>query len=65
MRQSRDGLSGIKKSCQEDKYFMPLAQKYRMIMDLDDRRNKNYGEWSFNLASDKLNVVFLKLMSLN
>ncbi|MCO5799057.1 MAG: hypothetical protein HEQ31_20600 [Dolichospermum sp. OL03] len=30
---------------QEDKYFMPLAQKYRMIMDLDHRRNKNYGEW--------------------
>jgi hypothetical protein len=57
VRQSRDGLSGIKKSCQEDKYFMPLAQKYRMIMDLDDRRNKNYGEWytdSNPLSLDKL-----------
>ena len=42
---------------QEDKYFMPLAQKYRMIMDLDDRRNKNYGEWytdSNPLSLDKL-----------
>ncbi|MEH2013844.1 DUF3800 domain-containing protein [Nostoc sp.] len=29
---------------QEEKYFFPLAQKYRMIMDLDDRRNKGYGE---------------------
>ncbi|MEH2178191.1 hypothetical protein [Nostoc sp.] len=24
---------------------MPLAKKYRLIMDLDDNRNKPYGEW--------------------
>ncbi|MFB2771427.1 DUF3800 domain-containing protein [Pelatocladus sp. BLCC-F211] len=45
---------------QEDKYFIPLAQKYRMIMDLDDRRNKLYGEWytdSNPLSLDKLKWV--------
>ncbi|TBR57267.1 hypothetical protein B4U84_14635 [Westiellopsis prolifica IICB1] len=45
---------------QEDKYFIPLAQKYRMIMDLDDRRNKPYGEWytdSNPLSLDKLKWV--------
>ena len=30
---------------EEDQLFKPLAQKYRLIMDLDDRRNKPYGEW--------------------
>jgi hypothetical protein len=30
---------------EEDQFFNPLAQKYRLIMDLDDRRNKLYGEW--------------------
>lgn len=29
----------------EDKFFQLLAPKYRLIMDIDDRRNKNYGEW--------------------
>ncbi|MEH1998934.1 MAG: DUF3800 domain-containing protein [Nostoc sp.] len=45
---------------QEEKYFFPLAQKYRMIMDLDDRRNKGYGEWytdSNLLSLDKLKWV--------
>ena len=42
---------------QEDKYFTPLTRKYRMIMDLDDRRHKGYGEWytdSNPLSLDKL-----------
>lgn len=30
---------------EEDGFFQPLAQKYRLIMDLDDKRNKPYGEW--------------------
>ena len=30
---------------EEDQFFKPLAQKYRLIMDLDDKRNKGYGEW--------------------
>ncbi len=30
---------------EEDQFFKPLAQKYRLIMDLDDKRNKDYGEW--------------------
>ena len=30
---------------QDDRFFLPLAKKYRIIMDLDDRRNKPYGEW--------------------
>lgn len=45
---------------QEDKYFIPLASKYPVIMDLDDRRNKNYGEWytkSNPLSLDKLKWV--------
>ncbi len=29
----------------EDKFFKPLSQAYRLIMDLDDKRNKGYGEW--------------------
>jgi hypothetical protein len=29
----------------EDNFFAPIARSYRLIMDLDDRRNKNYGEW--------------------
>ena len=29
----------------DDQFFLPLAKKYRLIMDLDDRRNKPYGEW--------------------
>jgi hypothetical protein len=31
-----------------DQFFLPLAKKYRLIMDLDDRRNKPYGEWYSN-----------------
>lgn len=30
---------------EEDQFFKPLAHKYRLIMDLDDKRNKGYGEW--------------------
>lgn len=30
---------------EEDQFFRPLAQRYRLIMDLDDKRNKGYGEW--------------------
>lgn len=30
---------------EEDRFFKQLAQKYRLIMDLDDKRNKGYGEW--------------------
>ncbi|MEA2235930.1 MAG: hypothetical protein QOC81_654 [Thermoanaerobaculia bacterium] len=29
----------------EDRYFVPLAAHYRIIMDLDDTRRKAYGEW--------------------
>jgi hypothetical protein len=29
----------------DDQFFLPLAKNYSMIMDLDDRRRKNYGEW--------------------
>lgn len=29
----------------EDKYFTPIAHQYRLIMDLDDRRKKQYGEF--------------------
>jgi hypothetical protein len=29
----------------EDRFFSPLAKKYRLIMDIDDKRNKGYGEW--------------------
>jgi hypothetical protein len=30
---------------EEEQFFRPLAKKYRLVMDLDDRRNKPYGEW--------------------
>lgn len=29
----------------EDRYFLLLAKNFRFIMDLDDTRNKDYGEW--------------------
>ena len=29
----------------EAQFFQPLAKKYRLVMDLDDRRNRPYGEW--------------------
>ena len=29
----------------EDRFFNLLASHYRLIMDLDDKRNNNYGEW--------------------
>jgi hypothetical protein len=30
---------------QDDSFFTPIASDYKLIMDLDDRRNKKYGEW--------------------
>lgn len=30
---------------EEDQFFQLLAKKYRLITDLDDKRNKPYGEW--------------------
>ena len=29
----------------EDRFFRSLAGDYRLVMDLDDKRNKPYGEW--------------------
>jgi len=29
----------------EDRFFHLLATGYRLVMDLDDTRNKPYGEW--------------------
>ncbi len=29
----------------EDRYYNFLADKFRLVMDLDDTRNKQYGEW--------------------
>jgi len=29
----------------EDEFFNPIAHQYRLIMDLDDRRKKRYGEY--------------------
>ena len=29
----------------EDRFFTLLASQYRLIMDLDDQRNRPYGEW--------------------
>lgn len=29
----------------EDRFFNLLAKDYRLIMDLDDTRNRSYGEW--------------------
>lgn len=42
---------------EEDQFFKPLAQKYRLIMDLDDKRNKGYGEW----YSDRNPLTLAKL----
>jgi hypothetical protein len=44
----------------EDRYFNALAPHYRLVMDLDDRRNKAYGEWyndSNPLQLEKLKPV--------
>ena len=29
----------------DDRYFAPLSHHYRVIMDLDDQRRRDYGEW--------------------
>lgn len=29
----------------DDRYFAPLSHRYRVIMDLDDQRRHDYGEW--------------------
>lgn len=39
----------------EDRYVTALAPHYRLVMDLDDRRHKQYGEW----YSDK-NIITLE-----
>ncbi|MHC5822918.1 MAG: DUF3800 domain-containing protein [Nostoc sp.] len=41
----------------DDQFFLPLANKYRLIMDLDDKRNKPYGEW----YGDRNPLTFEKL----
>ncbi len=44
----------------EDRYFNALAPHYRLVMDLDDRRNRAYGEWyndSNPLQLEKLKPV--------
>ncbi|MEW5956517.1 MAG: hypothetical protein AB1801_02255 [Chloroflexota bacterium] len=41
----------------EERFFLLLAGDYRLIMDLDDKRNKPYGQWysdSNPLRLDKL-----------
>lgn len=30
---------------EDDSFFAPLVNDYKLIMDIDDRRNKKYGEW--------------------
>jgi len=30
---------------EEDYYYQKIANKFRLIMDLDDTRSKGYGEW--------------------
>jgi len=42
----------------DDRYYKPLARRYRLIKDLDDTRRKGYGEW-YN-DSNKLEVEKLK-----
>lgn len=44
----------------EDRFFVPLARHYRLIMDLDDTRRRPYGEWysdSNPLTLEKLKPV--------
>lgn len=44
----------------EDRFFAPLARHYRLIMDLDDTRRRQYGEWysdSNTLTLEKLKPV--------
>lgn len=42
----------------EDYYFNKISSKYRLIMDIDDTRNKPYGEWYSQ--SNKLGLNCLK-----
>jgi hypothetical protein len=42
----------------EDRFFYLLAPAYRLIMDLDDTRNKPYGEWYSD--SNPLNMEKIK-----
>ncbi|MBU2444697.1 MAG: hypothetical protein KJ666_03880 [Bacteroidetes bacterium] len=41
----------------EDRFFKLLEKDYRLIMDLDDTRNKPYGEW----YSDINKLTFKKI----
>ena len=43
----------------QDQFFNPLARDYRLIMDLDDKRNKVYGEWYKD--SNPLSLGVIKL----
>ena len=41
----------------EERFFSLLVEDYRLIMDLDDKRNKPYRQWytdSYPLRLDKL-----------
>lgn len=42
----------------EDEFFEMLAPQYRLTMDLDDKRNKRYGEWYSD--SNKLKLAKIK-----
>ncbi len=42
----------------EDRYFELLRPAYRLVMDLDDTRNKPYGEW----YSDQIPLALEKRM---
>lgn len=43
----------------EDRYFNSVADKFKLIMDLDDKRRKDYGEW-YNRDSNKLELTKIK-----
>jgi hypothetical protein len=45
---------------QEDRFYDLMEDKYKLIMDLDDKRNKQYGEWYTDqnrLSLDKIKPV--------
>jgi Protein of unknown function (DUF3800) len=43
----------------EDRYFNSVSEKYKLIMDLDDKRNKDHGEW-YNSGGNKLELTKIK-----
>ena len=42
----------------EDRFFNLLSKDYRVIMDIDDKRNNDYGEW----YTDKNKLELIKIM---